>query len=79
MAELTTITDSTAMPAPQDLALTTTTNEVRIDTRLLARRLDNRHKHVIALIDKYLVRFKAHGHVLFKKADGDRKQAMPRT
>ena len=63
-----------ALTPRNELALTTTTTEARIDTRLLARRLDNKHKHVIALIDKYLVRFKTHGHVLFKKADGDRKQ-----
>ena len=57
-----------------ELALTTTTTEARIDSRLLARQLGNKNKPVIALIDKYLTRFKAHGQVLFKKADGDRKQ-----
>lgn len=60
--------------APQDLALTTTTTEPRVDSRLLARQLGNQHKPVIALIDKYLDSFQAHGQVLFKKADGDRKQ-----
>lgn len=58
-----------------DLTLTTTTTSVpRVDTRLLARQLGNKHKPVIALLDKYLASFKAHGQVLFKKADGDRKQ-----
>ena len=60
--------------APDDFALTTTATEARVDTRLLARQLGNKHKPVIALIDKYLNMFKAHGQVLFKKADGDRKQ-----
>lgn len=66
--------DGNTVAARQDLALTTTSAEARVDTRLLARQLGNKHKPVIALIDKYLDSFKAHGQVLFKKADGDRKQ-----
>jgi phage regulator Rha-like protein len=56
------------------VTLINTTTEARIDTRLLAQQLGNNHKPVVALIDKYLNEFKAHGQVLFKKADGDRKQ-----
>jgi phage regulator Rha-like protein len=63
-----------ALTPCNDLALTTTTIEPRVDTRLLAGHLGNKHKPVIALLDKYLASFKAHGQVLFKKADGDRKQ-----
>ena len=63
-----------AIATTDDFALTTTSTEARVDTRLLARQMGNKHKPVIALIDKYLSRFKAHGQVLFKKADGDRKQ-----
>ena len=57
-----------------DLVLTTTTTEARIDTRLLAGQLGNKHRHVIALLDKYHDLFKKHGHVTFKKAVGERKQ-----
>ena len=57
-----------------DLVLTTTTTEARIDTRLLAGQLGNKHRHVIALLDKYHDLFKKHGHVTFKNADGDRRQ-----
>jgi phage regulator Rha-like protein len=66
--------DGKAIAMTDDFALTTTSTEARVDTRLLARQMGNKHKPVIALIDKYLSRFKAHGQVLFKKADGDRKQ-----
>ena len=57
-----------------DLTLTTTTTEARVDTRLLALQLGNKHRHVMALLDKYLDVFKRHGHVSFKNADGERKQ-----
>jgi phage regulator Rha-like protein len=66
--------DGKAISMTDDFALTTTSTEARVDTRLLARQMGNKHKPVVALIDKYLSRFKAHGQVLFKKADGDRKQ-----
>ena len=56
------------------IALTTTTAEARIDSRLLAKQLGNKHRHVMALLDKYLVTFKTHGHVSFKNADGERRQ-----
>ena len=56
------------------IMLTTTTTEARIDSRLLAKQLGNKHRHVMALLDKYLVTFKKHGHVSFKNADGERRQ-----
>ena len=58
----------------QNFALTTTATEARIDSRLLAGQLGNKHRHVMALLDKYLVTFKKHGHVSFKNADGERRQ-----
>jgi phage regulator Rha-like protein len=66
--------DGKAVADPQDLALTTTTTEPRVDTRLLALQLDNRHKAVMTLIERYAVRFKAHGQLTFKKTVGKRKQ-----
>ena len=56
------------------IALTTTTTEARIDSRLLAKQLGNKHRHVMALLDKYLNKLKTFGHVSFKNADGERKQ-----
>ena len=63
-------TDSTGA----DLALTTTSTEARIDSRLLAMQLDNQHRPVMALLYKYMGKFKTFGHVSFKNADGERKQ-----
>lgn len=60
--------DGKTIAAPQDLALTPTTTEARVDTRLLARQLGNKHKHVIALIDKYRIALERFAMVLFKKA-----------
>lgn len=56
------------------LALTTTTTEARIDSRLLARQLGNKSKAVVALLDRYLNVFKQHGQLTFKKEVGERKQ-----
>lgn len=56
------------------ITLTATTTEARIDSRLLAPQLGNKHRHVMALLDKYLGTFKKHGHVSFKNADGERRQ-----
>ena len=73
-------TDATLVTNPvlhagfQDFALTTTTTDARIDSRLLAISLDNKHRHVMALLDKYLFTFRTHGHVSFKNAHGERKQ-----
>lgn len=71
---MTTTSNSTAIAAAQDLTLTTTTAEPRVDTRLLARQLGNRHKAVMTLIERYADRFKAHGQLTFKKTVGKRKQ-----
>lgn len=61
--------------APENcLTLITTTTDARIDSRLLAMQLGNKHRHVMALLDKYLDVFKKHGHVSFKNADGERRQ-----
>ena len=46
----------------------------RLDSRVLAKRLGNTHRPTIALVEKYRAEFEAHGHVLFKKADGYRIQ-----
>ena len=65
---------TTAKSAPADLALTTTKTESRVDTRILAQHLGNKHKPVIALIERYADKFKAFGQLSFKKAVGERKQ-----
>ncbi len=57
-----------------EVTLTTTATEARIDSRLLALQLGNKHRHVMALLDKYLDKLKVLGHVRFKNADGERKQ-----
>jgi phage regulator Rha-like protein len=51
----------------QDLALTTTTTEARIDSRLLAQGFGNKHKAVMALIERYAGRFRGLGILPFKK------------
>jgi phage regulator Rha-like protein len=57
-----------------DFELIMTSSDARVDTRMLARQLGNKHRHVMALIDKYHGKFKAFGHVSFRNADGERKQ-----
>lgn len=57
-----------------EVTLTTTATEARVDSRLLALRLGNKHRHVMALMDKYLDKLKVLGHVRFKNADGERRQ-----
>ena len=59
---------STAIAEPQDLTLTTTPTEARIDSRLLAQGFGNRHKAAMALIERYSDRFKRLGILPFKKA-----------
>ena len=54
--------------AQQDLTLTTTAPEARIDSRLLAQGFGNRHKAAIALLERYSDRFKGLGILPFKKA-----------
>jgi phage regulator Rha-like protein len=55
-------------------ALTTAKNESRVDSRLLASHLGNQHRHVMALIEKYAVRFEGFSQLLFKNAVGARQQ-----
>lgn len=49
------------------LALVIRKDEARIDSRELARRLGNKHRPVMALVDKYRDTLAKHGKVLFKK------------
>ena len=49
-----------------ELALTTTTTEARIDSRLLAHQLGNRHKNTMELAAKNLPALEAFGKVAFK-------------
>lgn len=63
---------ATAMP--QALALVEARGEPRIDSKQFARVLGNSHKPTIAMIDRYRVELESLGQVLFKKADGERKQ-----
>lgn len=63
-----------AIATLDDLTLTATKTEQRVDTRLLARQLGNHHKAVMTLIDRYADRFKALGQLTFKKTVGKRKQ-----
>jgi phage regulator Rha-like protein len=69
-----TISISTTDFTGVEVKLTTTATEARIDSRLLALQLGNKHRHVMALLDKYLEKLKVLGHVRFKNADGERKQ-----
>ena len=52
---------------PCELTLTTTMTELRVDTRLMAIHLGNKHRPVMALIEKYAQSFDAFGKVLFQK------------
>ena len=72
--DATLVCNSASHASFQDFALTTTATDARVDSRLLAGQLDNKHRHVMALLDKYLVTFRTHGHVSFKNADGERRQ-----
>lgn len=60
--------------SPEPLTLTTVKAEPRIDSRPLAKSLRNKHKAVMALIDRYADKFKAFGQLPFKKEVGDRVQ-----
>ena len=63
-----------AKSEPVDLTLTTTKDEARVDSRLLAQHLGNQHRHVIALIEKYVDKFRGLNQLLFKNAVGARLQ-----
>jgi phage regulator Rha-like protein len=67
MNQLTT-SNRTGIAEPQDLALTITPTEARIDSRLLAQGFGNKPKAAMALIERYSDRFKRLGILPFKKA-----------
>lgn len=54
------------------LELVTTKTEPRVDSRTLAKNLDNTHRATVALLDKYLEHFQRFGQLTFKKAVGER-------
>lgn len=60
--------NGTAIAEQQDLTLTTTENEARIDSRMLAQGFGNKRRTAVALIDKHLIQFERLGKVRFKKA-----------
>lgn len=49
-------------------------NEARVDSRLLADQLANKHKSTIELIDRYSDKFKQFGHLPFQTEVGARAQ-----
>ncbi len=51
--------------------LSTVKNEARVDSRLLADRIVNQHKNVIALIDQYRSDFEEFGPIAFKTRKGE--------
>lgn len=61
-------------PTIDTFTLTTVKAEPRIDSRLLAKSLRNKHKAVMALIERYTDKFKDFGQLPFKKEVGDRAQ-----
>jgi phage regulator Rha-like protein len=74
-------TDNSAiLAAPHDcskhraVTLTTARGEQRVDSRALAASLGNKHRPLIALIDRYADEFRQFGQLLFQKAVGERKQ-----
>lgn len=48
------------------IALTQYNGEPRVDSRLLAEQLDNKHKNSMALVDRYLTKFEEFGVVPFQ-------------
>lgn len=53
-------------PASKSMALQVTHGEARADSRLIVVELQNQHKNVIELIDRYVDKFKGFGLVAFK-------------
>ena len=64
----------TKVTTPDAFTLTTVKAEPRIDSRLLAKSLRNKHKAAMALIERYADKFKAFGQLPFKKEVGGRAQ-----
>ncbi len=62
------------MSAHQIELTTTGKTEPRVDSRLLAGHLGNKHKSLMALIDRYVDRIKEFGQLPFKKEVGGRVQ-----
>lgn len=60
--------------SPKAVELTTVKAEPRIDSRLVAMQLGNKHKATMALIERYTDKFKTFGQLPFKKEVGDRAQ-----
>jgi phage regulator Rha-like protein len=60
------------MTAP--LTLVESKGEARVDSRVLAEGLQNKHKNVSELIDKYAAQFSSLGQLLFQTEVGLRKQ-----
>lgn len=56
------------------LKLTTTKAETRVDSRLLAQHMNNQHKAVFSLIERYSDKFNEFGQLTFKREVGSRKQ-----
>lgn len=56
------------------LALVTVKDIPRIDSRILAESLGNKHKAIMSLVDKYQAELKRLGHLTFQMSDGARKQ-----
>jgi phage regulator Rha-like protein len=57
-----------------DLTLIQVKDEVRIDSRLLAEQLHNKHKNTVAIIERYADKFKRFGHLPFQTEVGKRLQ-----
>lgn len=58
-------------PRGRAVLLVNVDGELRVDSRVLAARLQNQHRPVMALIDKYGDKFERFGKVLFEKAPSD--------
>lgn len=58
----------------EPLTLTTSTNEARVDSRVLARSMGVKSRASFALIERYANTFKSYGQLTFEKAVGERLQ-----
>ena len=64
------VTTSAHNSADSTELVLTTSAEPRVDSRLLAKHLGNKHKSLMALIEKYSARIKSFGQLPFKKEVG---------
>lgn len=60
--------------AAAGVQLMVTPVEARVDSRLIAEQLGNRHKSVMVLIDRYADEFRRFGHLAFEMSIGERQQ-----